>query len=82
MLRNCQEWRKTVEGVGIDELYKNIDPWDVGAIISPPRNCLFNTVLSTRSVGTSLKSGRYGKVSLLGVWTSFIRTIGIIKLVL
>ena len=29
MFKDCQEWRKTVEGVGIDELYKRIDPFDV-----------------------------------------------------
>ncbi|KAG6830982.1 hypothetical protein H0H87_006633 [Tephrocybe sp. NHM501043] len=28
MLEDCQEWRKTVEGVGIDELYRRIDPFD------------------------------------------------------
>lgn len=30
MLQDCQQWRKTVEGVGIDELYRRIDPFDVG----------------------------------------------------
>ena len=29
MLSDCQEWRKTVEGVGIDKLYQEIDPFDV-----------------------------------------------------
>ncbi|OSX59816.1 hypothetical protein POSPLADRAFT_1059109 [Postia placenta MAD-698-R-SB12] len=28
MWANCQHWRKTVEGVGIDELYRNLDPYD------------------------------------------------------
>ncbi|KAF7422578.1 hypothetical protein PC9H_010734 [Pleurotus ostreatus] len=28
MLQDCQQWRKTVEGVGIDELYRRIDPFD------------------------------------------------------
>ncbi|KAH9950542.1 CRAL/TRIO domain-containing protein [Amylocystis lapponica] len=28
MWSNCQEWRSTVEGVGIDELYKQLDPFD------------------------------------------------------
>ncbi|KAF9267444.1 CRAL/TRIO domain-containing protein [Marasmius fiardii PR-910] len=28
MFRDAQHWRKTVEGVGIDELYKQIDPFD------------------------------------------------------
>ncbi|KAK7056834.1 hypothetical protein VNI00_002551 [Paramarasmius palmivorus] len=30
MFMDAQEWRKTVEGVGIDELYRRIDPFDVG----------------------------------------------------
>lgn len=29
MLRECQHWRGTIEGVGIDELYRRIDPFDV-----------------------------------------------------
>jgi hypothetical protein len=29
MFKNCQEWRQSVEGIGIDELYKSIDPFDV-----------------------------------------------------
>jgi hypothetical protein len=29
MIQDCQEWRRTVEGVGIDELYRRIDPFDV-----------------------------------------------------
>ncbi|KAG6827834.1 hypothetical protein H0H93_015287, partial [Arthromyces matolae] len=28
MLIDCQHWRQTVEGVGIDELYRRIDPFD------------------------------------------------------
>ena len=35
MLRDCQEWRRTVEGVGIDELYQEIDPFDVSYTLSP-----------------------------------------------
>lgn len=31
MIKDCQEWRRTVEGVGIDELYRRIDPFDVSA---------------------------------------------------
>ncbi|TFK74886.1 CRAL/TRIO domain-containing protein [Pluteus cervinus] len=36
MLANCQQWRKTVEGVGIDELYRRIDPFDY-----PEREAVF-----------------------------------------
>ena len=31
MLSNCQKWRQTVEGVGLDALYDEIDPFDVSA---------------------------------------------------
>ncbi|KAF8231710.1 CRAL/TRIO domain-containing protein [Tricholoma matsutake] len=36
MIKDCQEWRKTVEGVGIDELYRRIDPFDY-----PEREAVF-----------------------------------------
>ncbi len=29
MFGECQEWRRTVQGMGIDELYQRIDPFDV-----------------------------------------------------
>ena len=29
MWKNCQHWRSTVEDVGIDQLYRDIDPFDV-----------------------------------------------------
>jgi hypothetical protein len=29
MLQNCQQWRKTVGGDGIDALYDRLDPYDV-----------------------------------------------------
>ncbi|KAI0258399.1 CRAL-TRIO domain-containing protein [Gloeopeniophorella convolvens] len=31
MLLECAEWRRSVEGVGIDELYRRIDPFDFPA---------------------------------------------------
>lgn len=34
MFKDCQQWRKTVEGVGIDELYRRIDPFDVSHLIN------------------------------------------------
>ncbi|CAL1713230.1 unnamed protein product [Somion occarium] len=37
MWKNCQDWRSNVEGVGIDELYRRIDPWDY-----PEREHVFN----------------------------------------
>jgi len=37
MLKDCQEWRRTVEGVGIDELYRRIDPFDY-----PEREAVFD----------------------------------------
>ena len=29
MILECIEWRRTVEDVGIEELYRSIDPFDV-----------------------------------------------------
>ena len=51
MIRDCQEWRRTVEGVGIDELYRRVDPFDVsdfcsfrmcpeGTVVSRARGCI------------------------------------------
>ncbi|KAK7056797.1 hypothetical protein VNI00_002514 [Paramarasmius palmivorus] len=37
MFLQAQQWRKTVEGVGIDELYRRIDPFDY-----PEREAVFN----------------------------------------
>ncbi|KAI8994113.1 CRAL/TRIO domain-containing protein [Trametes punicea] len=37
MWENCQRWRKTVEGVGIDALYREIDPFDY-----PERDIVFD----------------------------------------
>ncbi|KAI9058320.1 CRAL/TRIO domain-containing protein [Trametes sanguinea] len=37
MWKNCQHWRNTVEGVGIDELYRQIDPFDY-----PERELVFD----------------------------------------
>ncbi|KIP05367.1 hypothetical protein PHLGIDRAFT_43261, partial [Phlebiopsis gigantea 11061_1 CR5-6] len=36
MWKNCHEWRQSAEGVGIDELYRQIDPFDY-----PERNHVF-----------------------------------------
>ena len=32
MWKNCYDWRMNAEGVGIDELYRRIDPFDVSLI--------------------------------------------------
>lgn len=34
MIKDCQEWRRTVEGIGIDELYRQIDPFDASVLTS------------------------------------------------
>ncbi|KAF8133658.1 CRAL-TRIO domain-containing protein [Boletus edulis] len=38
MIKNCQHWRKTVSGIGIDELYNKMDPFDY-----PGREHVFNS---------------------------------------
>ena len=32
MILDCVHWRRTVEDVGIDELYRRIDPYDVRSL--------------------------------------------------
>ena len=34
MILDCIEWRRTVEDVGIEELYRSIDPFDVRSALS------------------------------------------------
>ena len=36
MWKNCHDWRQNAEGVGIDELYRRIDPFDVSLYTAPP----------------------------------------------
>jgi hypothetical protein len=36
MILDCVHWRQTVEDVGIEELYRRIDPYDVRRTDSPP----------------------------------------------
>lgn len=46
MLENCQKWRQTVEGVGLDALYDEIDPFDVSPSFLSRSDCsvqLFST---------------------------------------
>ncbi|KAJ7600531.1 hypothetical protein C8J56DRAFT_910543 [Mycena floridula] len=37
MFKDCQLWRKTVEGIGIDELYRKMDPWDASCSVDEQR---------------------------------------------
>lgn len=39
MILDCIEWRRTVEDVGIEELYRSIDPFDVRSAL--PLSCVF-----------------------------------------
>jgi hypothetical protein len=33
MFKESQEWRRTVEGVGIDRLYNDNNPWEVSSFL-------------------------------------------------
>ena len=33
MLKNCQHWRQSVSGIGIDELNNKMDPFDVSDLV-------------------------------------------------
>ena len=61
MVLDCIQWRRTVEDVGIEELYRRIDPFDVrNAGLQPPSHtpspflalvaCLTSVVLFYRTV--------------------------------
>ena len=64
MWKNSHQWRATVEGVGIDELYKEIDPFDVSIRTQTPRSVyahleyIANVPSSTQNVITCLTAGR------------------------
>ena len=66
MFIECQHWRTTVEGIGIDELYKRIDPFDVSyaqllaSIVesyfgSNNHDCLFKSLFSVPGTRSSLR---------------------------
>jgi len=46
MFMDCQEWRKTAEGIGIDELYRTLDPLDVSHYVCS-KNIGWITVMYT-----------------------------------
>jgi hypothetical protein len=47
MILDCIQWRHTVEDVGIEELYRSIDPFDVRSALSLSL-ALFSLRLSKR----------------------------------
>jgi hypothetical protein len=58
MWKNCYKWRKTAEGVGIDELYRRIDPFDVNRIFSLLHNSPLNIASSIQNEIMYSSSGR------------------------
>jgi hypothetical protein len=68
MFKDCQQWRKTVEGVGIDELYKRIDPFDF-----PEREVMFDCwpmwYHKTDKQGRPLNIQIFGNVDLSKLYT-------------
>ncbi|PCH34555.1 CRAL/TRIO domain-containing protein [Wolfiporia cocos MD-104 SS10] len=63
MWANCLQWRKTVQGVGIDELYKQMDPYDF-----PERREVFEYwpmwFHKTDKAGRPLSIQHYGGVNM------------------
>jgi len=63
MWANCQQWRKTVEGIGIDALYKEMDPYDF-----PERKEVFEYwpmwFHKTDKQGRPINIQRYGSVNI------------------
>lgn len=62
MWKNCYEWRKTTEGVGIDELYRRTDPFDVRLIIPSVWELLADDSCSILNETMSSNSGRYSSI--------------------
>ena len=60
MFADCQEWRKTVESVGIDELYRSLDPFDVSIYWSMVMCSICSHVNSTLNARRSLRAGQCG----------------------
>ena len=61
MIKKCIEWRKTVQGVGIDELYKELDPYDVRMLsLSVDMNFMIFYIRSIQREKRSSSIGRYG----------------------
>jgi hypothetical protein len=72
MILDCIQWRRTVEDIGIEELYRSIDPFDVRSVPSllHPFPCVFRNVSDLRR---SLLPHSFpdGRVSLrAGQWVS------------
>ncbi len=71
MVLDCIHWRQTVEDVGIEELYRSIDPFDVRS--APPFRTLFLEISETYLTSMVLlpRSFPDGRVSLrAGQWVS------------
>ncbi|THH17826.1 hypothetical protein EUX98_g9052 [Antrodiella citrinella] len=63
MWKACLQWRSTAEGVGIDELYRKIDPWDY-----PERDHVFDCwplwFHKTDKRGRPLNIHFFGKINM------------------
>lgn len=62
MFINTQKWRASASGVGLDELYKSIDPFDVSMYTFKQLKRLFIRVNSTQNASSYLKLGRCGSI--------------------
>ncbi|KAN0120765.1 CRAL-TRIO domain containing protein, partial [Russula decolorans] len=62
MILECIQWRRTVEDVGIEELYRSIDPFDF-----PGRQCVFESwpmgFHKTDKLGRPIHIQRFGAIS-------------------
>jgi len=75
MILDCIQWRRTVEDVGIEELYRSIDPFDVRSAPSRLSRslffCVFRGVVSDHRRPTFPHSFPDDSVSLrAGLWVS------------
>lgn len=62
MFKDCQEWRKTVEGVGIDELYRTLDPFDVSFFLRYVSASVVQVLIfNVNSIPSATESSRVGQ---------------------
>jgi len=67
MIIDCIHWRRTVEDVGIEELYRLIDPFDVRSAPLPLGNPFSTTSLTSLAL-SSFPTQFPGREGVFGSW--------------
>ena len=67
MFRDCQKWRASVEGEGIDGLYRKIDPFDVRGHIPSVATKTLIAICSIQNVKLFLIAGQCGMFTSIDI---------------